>query len=238
MRPILIAHRCGPDVYPEQSIASARHALSLGADMVEMDVQYTCDGTPVICHDPNTARIFGVDKLCRDMTMQEFMALRHVQDRSYPSHSLRDVLSCGVKPILLHCKISGDPLKDLVRCILENGAEKDCVLGVLYDTDVDLVKSLCPSIRVLAFMPRVEQFEGFLRSSAENIRLWEDWVTQERYDMIRKAGKQVWIMAGKPTQMGVGYTTEEKMLEWIRMGVDGILINDIRWGKKVLEKTV
>ena len=69
MQPILIAHRCGPDVYPEQSIASARHALSLGADFVEMDIQYTCDGIPVICHDPNVERIFGMDKLCSDMTL-------------------------------------------------------------------------------------------------------------------------------------------------------------------------
>ena len=40
MRPLIIAHRCGPGRFPEQSLASARHALALGADLVEMDVRF------------------------------------------------------------------------------------------------------------------------------------------------------------------------------------------------------
>ena len=237
MKPLLIAHRCGPDIYPEQSIASARHARENGADMVEMDVQYTCDGVPVICHDPNTARIFGVDKLCRDMPLQEFMALRHVSDRSYPSHSLRDVLECFDGPILLHCKVTGEPLKDLVRCITDSHAEGRCVIGVLFAQDAELIKDLCPRIRILAFMPLEAQLDGFLESRAEIIRLWEDWVTQEKVDHVKAAGKDVWIMSGKQTQQGVGYTTQENMRLWIGMGVDGILVNDIPWAKRAVAGT-
>ena len=238
MSTTLIAHRCGPDIYPEQSIASARHALALGADYVEMDIQYTCDGCPVICHDPNTLRIFGVDKLCRDMTLDEFMSLRHVKDRSYPSHSLRDVLGTEVRPLLLHCKISGEPLKDLVRCILDHNAQHECVIGVLYAEDVELIKSICGDIRTLAFMPKLEQLQGFLQSKVDIIRLWEDWVNEERVQMVRKAGKQLWIMAGKATAAGVGYTTEEKMHYWMRLGVDGILVNDVRWARKIIDDTL
>ncbi len=236
MQPILIAHRCGPDVYPEQSIASARHALSLGADFVEMDIQYTCDGIPVICHDPNVERIFGMDKLCSDMTLNEFMTLRHVEDRSYPSHSLEDVLSVkDVRPILFHCKISGEPLKDLVSCIERFNFQKQCVIGVQYEKDVELVKVLCPDIHILAFMPRQEQMQGFLESECEIIRLWEDWVTDQQIDRIRDAGKKIWIMAGKCTPAGVGYTSEENMRYWINLGVDGILVNDIAWARKIVK---
>jgi len=141
VKTLLIAHRCGPDIYPEQSIASARHALSLGADLVEMDVQTTCDGELVICHDPNTARIFGVDKLCSDMTLTEFMTLRHRADRSYPSHSLEDVLSTEIRSILFHCKISGEPLKKLADSIKAHGLEKECVIGVQSTGDVEIIKS-------------------------------------------------------------------------------------------------
>lgn len=235
MRPILIAHRCGPDIYPEQSIASARHALSLGADLVEMDVQTTSDGELVICHDPNTARIFGVDKLCSDMTFAEFMALRHSADRSYPSHSVEDVLSTELRSILFHCKISGEPLKKLAATIADHGLADECVIGVQSVGDVEIVKSACAGIRVLAFMPKAAMLEEFLSTRCEYIRLWEDWVADELIDRIHDAGRQVWIMACREEQGGVGYTTQESMNRWLDMGVDGILVNDVRWAKNIMQ---
>jgi glycerophosphoryl diester phosphodiesterase len=111
----LIAHRCGPVIFPEQTIASAWNALSSGADIVEMDVQYTCDEVPVICHDLNTRRIFGIERDISDMTINQFLILRHEKDRAYPSHTLDDVLSTGIAPILLHCKFSGPHIVDIIK---------------------------------------------------------------------------------------------------------------------------
>lgn len=72
---MLIAHRCGPGKFPEQSIASARNAIDDGADMVEMDIQYTKDRIPVICHDLSAKRMFGEDTLVSEMT---FVSILHV----------------------------------------------------------------------------------------------------------------------------------------------------------------
>ena len=182
MSPLLIAHRCGPGVCPEQSMAAARHALSLGADMVEMDVRFTRDGAPVICHDANALRVFGVDRLCSDMTLREFTALRHTADAACPAHTLADVLGSGIRPLLLHCKISGEPLRDIARRVAAHGAEGACVLGVQEVADVDIVRAACPAIRVLAFMPGLDCFERFLEGGAAIVRLWEDWVTEGRID--------------------------------------------------------
>ena len=44
----LIAHRSGPVDYPEQTILSARQALELGADMVEIDVRNEWVGKSLI----------------------------------------------------------------------------------------------------------------------------------------------------------------------------------------------
>ena len=87
VRPLIIAHRCGPGRFPEQSLASARHALALGADLVEMDVRYTRDGAPVICHDENALRVFGVDRRCGEMSLEEFRALRHADDPGCPAQN-------------------------------------------------------------------------------------------------------------------------------------------------------
>lgn len=225
----LIAHRAGPGIYPEQSIASAREAYRSGADMAEMDVQFTSDGIPVICHDPNTLRMFGEDSLCSDITLEHFLSLRHSEYPEYPSHSLANVLASGIKPLLLHQKCSGEQLRAMMRVINEYGYGHDVVIGVQHPDDVALIRDMLPETKVLAFMPHVEDMDAFLDANADIIRLWEGWVTKERIDHIHGAGRSVWIMAGECTQDGVGYTTEENFISWIDMGVDGILINDVPW---------
>ena len=234
MKPLIIAHRCGPGRYPEQSLASARHALSLGADMVEMDVQYTRDGAPVICHDPNALRVFGVDRLCRDMTLAEFRALRHAADPAYPAHTLDEALDSEVRPLLLHCKFTGAPLRDLAARIAARGEQAACVLGVPNAGDVEIVRTVCPELRVLAFMPALSQLEGFLMSRATFIRLWEDWVTPERVEAVHRAGMALWVMAGKPSEGSVGVTSEAALRLWRDLGADGVLINDVAWAISVL----
>lgn len=47
----VIAHRGFAGVAPENTVAAARYAASLGADAVEFDVVATADGTPVVFHD-------------------------------------------------------------------------------------------------------------------------------------------------------------------------------------------
>ncbi len=234
MPPLLIAHRCGPGLYPEQSMASARHALALGADMVEMDVRHTRDGAPVICHDANTGRVFGVDRLCGEMTLAEFAALRHASDPSCGAHTLEDVLKSEIRPLLLHCKVSGAPLTDVARRVLGFGAQRECVIGVQRPGDADAVKRASPELRVLAFMPGAELLDAFLAGPAEIIRLWEDWVSEARFRAVHEAGKQVWVMAGKPEEGEVGCTGDANLRRWARMGADGILVNDIRRAREAL----
>ena len=50
---LIIAHRCGTDRYPEQTIAAARHSLQCGADFVEVDIRFTADHKPVVIHIPH-----------------------------------------------------------------------------------------------------------------------------------------------------------------------------------------
>lgn len=236
MRYLLIAHRCGPGKYPEQSIASARNAISVGADMVEMDIQYTSDGIPVICHDPNTKRMFGEDCLVKDMAFCHFMTLRQVQDSSYPSHSLQNIFESGINPVLFHCKITGSRLEDLAKRIVCNDFKDKCVIGVQQPEDVEIIKAVSEDIRVLSFMPSIDLFDRFLKSKAEYIRLWEPWVNQELVDRVHNAGKKVWIMAGEPRPDSVGYTSADNLIRWKKMGCDGVLVNDIVWAKGVLEQ--
>jgi glycerophosphoryl diester phosphodiesterase len=56
MPPLIIAHRGDSAHRPENTLASFASALEVGADIIELDVQLTSDGHPVVMHDPTVDR--------------------------------------------------------------------------------------------------------------------------------------------------------------------------------------
>lgn len=55
----IVAHRGYALHYPENTLIAFRAALEAGADAVEMDVQFSRDGTPMVIHDPDLERVSG-----------------------------------------------------------------------------------------------------------------------------------------------------------------------------------
>ena len=54
--PLVIAHRGGAGLRPENTLAAFSHAAALGADVLEMDVQAAADGAIVVIHDATVDR--------------------------------------------------------------------------------------------------------------------------------------------------------------------------------------
>ena len=50
-KPLNIAHRGGAGLRPENTLAAFAHALDIGVDGFELDVQLAKDGTVVVFHD-------------------------------------------------------------------------------------------------------------------------------------------------------------------------------------------
>ncbi len=57
--PLLIAHRGASAEAPENTLAAFRRALALKVDGIELDVQVTRDGVPVVFHDYSLHRLTG-----------------------------------------------------------------------------------------------------------------------------------------------------------------------------------
>ena len=57
---LIIAHRACPQHAPENSIEGIRRAAELGAGGVEVDVQRTLDGVPILMHDWTLGRTAGL----------------------------------------------------------------------------------------------------------------------------------------------------------------------------------
>jgi glycerophosphoryl diester phosphodiesterase len=68
-RPLRIAHRGASAYAQEGSQSSVEKAAELGADMVEIDIRVTADNVPVVAHDADLKRVFGVNGLISEMTL-------------------------------------------------------------------------------------------------------------------------------------------------------------------------
>jgi glycerophosphoryl diester phosphodiesterase len=74
-RPLIIAHRGARSLAPENTIAAARKAFELGADMWELDVGMTADGELLVIHDSTLTRTSNAKEIFpnrRPWSLHEF----------------------------------------------------------------------------------------------------------------------------------------------------------------------
>jgi glycerophosphoryl diester phosphodiesterase len=70
-----VAHRGDPYRFRENTLDSLRSALGLGADAVEIDVQLTRDGVPVLLHDDTLKRLWELDRPVLALSAEEVRGL-------------------------------------------------------------------------------------------------------------------------------------------------------------------
>jgi glycerophosphoryl diester phosphodiesterase len=75
VRPLVVAHRCGSGVAPENTLVALSTALGDGADAVEVDVLPSRDGHPVVHHDDRLSRTAGVESAVWDLDLSELRRL-------------------------------------------------------------------------------------------------------------------------------------------------------------------
>lgn len=73
--PWIIAHRGDIERHTENTLPAFRSALERGADGIELDVQFTADGTPVVFHDRDLRRITGQRGTLADLEDEHLDAL-------------------------------------------------------------------------------------------------------------------------------------------------------------------
>ena len=74
-RPVVIAHRGGADLWPENTLRAFQGAVDLGARVLEMDVHQTADGVPVVIHDETVDRTTNATGRVIDFTLEQLREL-------------------------------------------------------------------------------------------------------------------------------------------------------------------
>ena len=73
--PLVIAHRGGADLAPENTLAALRNAVALGADAAEIDVRLSRDGEAVLMHDRRVDRTTTGTGVVGTLTLEQLRAL-------------------------------------------------------------------------------------------------------------------------------------------------------------------
>jgi len=74
-RPLVMAHRGGRGLWPENTMYAFKHAVDLGVDVLEMDMHSTSDGVLVVMHDDNVDRTTNGTGPIHSFTLEQLKAL-------------------------------------------------------------------------------------------------------------------------------------------------------------------
>jgi len=122
---LVVAHRAAHNNYPENSLAAVQEAIDLGVDIVEIDVQVSKDGVPMIMHDGTIDRTTNGSGELRKFTLEELKSLRlKGADGAHQIPTLKEMLELGAQKIFfdLDMKVSQRELKIVMETIKNQNA--------------------------------------------------------------------------------------------------------------------
>jgi glycerophosphoryl diester phosphodiesterase len=144
MSPLVIAHRGASIEAPENTLRAFQRALELGVDGIELDVQVTRDGIPVVFHDYTLTRLTGTRGRLADRTWAELQKLRVSGE---PIPTLADALSLTRKRCILQIEIKkGAPVAPILAAIRKTASTKHVILASFEPDILRQAAALAPKL--------------------------------------------------------------------------------------------
>lgn len=142
--PLIIAHRGASAERPENTLAAFRRAVALEADGIELDVQCTRDGVPVVFHDTSLRRLTGHMGSIARKTRRELADLRVRGGEPIPR--LVDVLRLTRGLVVVQIELKSGPVAPVVRAIKAAHAAEWVILASFDARLVAEARDLAPAI--------------------------------------------------------------------------------------------
>lgn len=222
-------------MFPENSAAAINNAFESGTDMVEIDVQLSKDGVPVVMHDANLMRLFSLDQKVRETSAKKLTSLTYGHPKGVHPATFEFVLRhCPNFPLLLHVREKNEGILPIWKVVDTCGWSPKVVWGIVSPDAVHLLRKKNPAVSILAFIPSPEDIATFASAGVNVIRLWDSWITKERTDLIHSYGILAAAMTGNSGE-DVGETSPERLLELSVLGIDWVLVNDVQLALRTLK---
>jgi glycerophosphoryl diester phosphodiesterase len=164
-QPLVIAHRGGRGLWPENSLFAFERASALGVDMLEMDLQLSSDGQLVVMHDTSLERTTDGEGAVAAYSLEQLQALdagyRWTADggESYPYRgqgiripSFAEVLErLPNMPKVIEIKVPDVGMEAQLCAVLSaNGQRERVIVGSFYERSLQLFREQCPGVATSA----------------------------------------------------------------------------------------
>jgi glycerophosphoryl diester phosphodiesterase len=239
---LVIAHRGGAGLWPENTLYAFERAAAIGVDIIETDLRATADGELVIFHDEHVGRTTDGTGRVAAMTLAELKkldaAFRWSPDggRTFPLRgggvtvpTLREVFAAlpnmrfNIEP-----KQAEPPLAaPLCRAIREQGVADRVLVGAFSGSTLGEFRRECPEVATSASTDEVLGFLAMQRAGLDNAY---SPPMQALQVPVRAGSMRVltrdFVEAAHGRKLRVHawtVNTEEEMRSLIDLGVDGIM---------------
>lgn len=172
-RPLVIAHRGGAGIAPENTLFAFKRSAELGADVLELDVRSTIDGEFVVIHDATVNRTTDGTGAVSEMTFDEIRKLdagfRWTNDggKTFPFRgkdikipTLREVFETfpDIKINIEPKHAAPSPVKPLCDLINEFKRADKVIVGTFNNEVLENFRQTCKSVATSANPSEVSFF--------------------------------------------------------------------------------
>lgn len=221
-----IAHRGASAYAPENTLRAIAAAAELGADWVELDVQISADGVPVILHDEDLSRSTNGHGRVQDWALAELKRLDAGLGERIPTLE-EALLACrrlGMRPYL-ELK-TGSALPDVVDFVARHYSLSEVILASFRPDWLAEAKALAPRLAtsILFSSPSVDAVALARSVGADYVHPCWERRAAEPHRLLTPA----WLERVRAAKLGIITWHEERPAEIAalrRLDVDGICSN-------------
>ncbi len=241
-RPLVIAHRGGSGLWPENTLYAFERAAAMGVDVIELDVRATADGALVVMHDATVDRTTGGSGRVGEMTLGELKRLdagyRWSPDggSTFPLRgggvtvpTLEEVFAAlpRMRFVIEPKQGTPAPVKALCRVIDEHATAERVVVGSFSQEILDEFRRECPAVATSAGPLEVSKFLALHKTGLSGVYSPAMQALQvPEYAGGTRVLTEDFIAAAHERNLEVhAWTVNEAatMKALLEMGVDGIM---------------
>lgn len=121
--PLIVAHRGGAALGPENSLLAVERSIALGVDAVEVDVRMSADGCPVVMHDKSVDRTTDGEGRVSELGVNEIkgLCLKGVDEALSGERvpTLEELLLCVAGRCTVLIEVKDDDGRGLERAVMD-----------------------------------------------------------------------------------------------------------------------
>jgi glycerophosphoryl diester phosphodiesterase len=220
VRPLIISHAACGGHAPENTLAGIRKAIELAAEGIEIDVQASADGVPILMHDLTVDRTTNGSGEVAALSLAELRALDAGGERV---PTLAEALDLTKGKVLLITEIKQPGIEEhIARVVHENQTLDDVMAWSFYPRALEGMRAAEPRIPCALLvagesMAKWEKMRSLaVKLGAQGVSVFASAIDEQVVEDCRRRGLALYTWTPD---------TETAIERAIRAGVNGVCSN-------------